>query len=132
MKNKVAIVYSDYYKDVTNGLLNGFNNSIDASFECDEFKVSGSWELIYKINSLIEKYDKFVAIGVIIKGETDHYEFLSSSIANQLLNLTTLNNVYISNCVLNVLNINQATKRAGSENNKGSESAQALNNLFIT
>ena len=132
MKNKVAIVYSDYYKDVTNGLLDGFSNSIDASFECDEFRVSGSWELIYKINSLIEKYDKFVAIGVIVKGETDHYEFLSSSIANQLLNITTLKNVYISNCVLNVLNIDQATERAGSENNKGSESAQALNKLFIT
>ena len=127
MKNKVAIVYSDYYKDVTYGLLNGFKNSIDATFECDEFKVSGSWEIIYKINSLVDEYDKFEAIGVIVKGETDHYEFLSSSIANQLLNLTTTKNVYISNCVLNVLNIDQA-----SENNKGAESAQALNNLFIT
>ncbi len=132
MKSKVAIVYSDYYKDITNGLLDGFNNSIDASFECDEFKVNGSWEIIYKINSLIDKYDKFVAIGVIVKGETDHYEFLSASIANQLLNLTTLKNVYISNCILNVLNIEQATERAGSKNNKGSESALALNNLFIT
>ena len=79
MKNKVAIVYSDYYKDVTSGLLDGFNNSIDSTFECYEFKVSGSWEIIYKINSLIDEYDKFVAIGVIVKGETDHYEFLSSS-----------------------------------------------------
>ena len=70
MKNKVAIVYSDYYKDVTSGLLDGFNNSIDSTFECDEFKVSGSWEIIYKINSLIDEYDKFVAIGVIVKGET--------------------------------------------------------------
>ena len=132
MKNKVAIVYSDYYKDVTKSLVDGFNNSIDATFECDEFKVSGSWEIIYKINSLIDEYDKFVAVGVIVKGETDHYEFLSSSIANQLLNLTTTKNIYISNCVLNVLNIDQATERAGSENNKGAESAQALNNLFIT
>ncbi len=41
MKNKLAIVYSDYYKDVTSGLLDGFNNSIDASFVCDEFK--GKW-----------------------------------------------------------------------------------------
>ena len=65
MKNKVAIVYSDYYKDVTSGLLDGFNNSIDSTFECDEFKVSGSWEIIYKINSLIDEYDKFVAIGVL-------------------------------------------------------------------
>ena len=36
MKNKVAIVYSDYYKDVTNGLLSGFNNSIDKTVECEK------------------------------------------------------------------------------------------------
>ena len=55
-----------------------------------------------------------------------------TGIANQLLNLTTTKNVDISNCVLNVLNIDQASERAGTENNKGAESALALNNLFIT
>ena len=132
MKNKVAIVYSDYYKDVTSGLLDGFNNTIDSTFEGDEFKVSGSWEIIYKINSLIDEYDKFVAIGVIVKGETDHYEFLSSSIANALLSMTITRNVYISNCVLNVQTLEQAKNRASDDKNKGSESGYAINNLFLT
>ena len=132
MKNKIAIVYSNYYQDVTNGLIDGFNKKIDSSFECEQFQVNGSWEIIYKINSLINEYDKFVAIGVIVKGETDHYEYLSSSITNQLLNLTISKNIYISNCVLNVLNIDQAINRSEEQNNKGSESAEALNNLFIT
>ena len=132
MKNKVAIVYSNYYQDVTNGLIDGFNKKIDSSFECEQFQVNGSWEIIYKINSLINEYDKFVAIGVIVKGETDHYEYLSSSITNQLLNLTISKNIYISNCVLNVLNIDQAINRSEEQNNKGSESAEAINNLFIT
>ena len=90
MKNKVAIVYSDYYKEISELLVKGFNKSIDDRFICDAYKVDGSWELIHKINSLSDEYDKFVAIGIIVKGETDHYEYLSSSIANTLLSMTCL------------------------------------------
>ena len=132
MKNKVAIVYSDYYKEISELLVKGFNKSIDDRFICDAYKVDGSWELIHKINSLSDEYDKFVAIGIIVKGETDHYEYLSSSIANTLLSMTVSKNIYISNCVLNVQSIQQAENRATESKNKGSESAKAINNLFLT
>ncbi len=132
MKNKIAIVHSDYYQDISQSLVDGFMKSIDTSFDCNTYNVEGSWELVYKINALIGEYDKFVAIGIIVKGETDHYEYLSSAIANALLSMTTTNNVYISNCVLNVQNLQQAENRATEDRNKGSESANALNNLFLT
>jgi|TARA_E500000081_G_scaffold23799_1_gene27563 6,7-dimethyl-8-ribityllumazine synthase len=132
MKNKIAIVHSDYYQDISQSLVDGFMKSIDTSFDCNTYNVEGSWELVYKINSLIGEYDKFVAIGVIVKGETDHYEYLSSAISNALLSMTTTNNVYISNCVLNVQNLQQAENRATEDKNKGSESANAINNLFLT
>ena len=132
MKNKIAIVHSDYYQDISQSLVDGFMKSIDTSFGCNTYNVEGSWELVYKINSLIGEYDKFVAIGVIVKGETDHYEYLSSAISNALLSMTTTNNVYISNCVLNVQNLQQAENRATEVKNKGSESANAINNLFLT
>ena len=132
MKNRIAIVYSDYYQDISQSLVDGFKKSIDTSFDCDTYNVEGSWELVYKINSLIGEYDKFVAIGVIVKGETDHYEYLSSGISNALLSITTANNVYISNCVLNVQNLQQAENRATEDKNKGTESANAINNLFLT
>ena len=132
MKNRIAIVHSDYYQDISQSLVDGFMKSIDTSFDCNTYNVKGSWELVYKINTLIGEYDKFVAIGVIVKGETDHYEYLSSSIANALLSMTTTNNVYISNCVLNVQNLQQAENRATKDKNKGSESANAINNLFRT
>ena len=48
-----------------------------------------------------------------------------------LINLTIHNNIYIANCVLNVLNIDQAKARISENNNKGSEAASALNNLFL-
>ena len=132
MKNKIAIVHSDYYQDISQSLVDGFMKSIDTDFDCNTYNVEGSWELVYKINSLIGEYDKFVAIGVIVKGETDHYEYLSSAISNALLSMTTSNNVYISNCVLNVQNLQQAENRATEGKNKGSESANAINNLFLT
>ena len=132
MKNKIAIVHSDYYQDISQSLVDGFMKSIDTNFDCNTYNVEGSWELVYKINSLIGQYDKFVAIGVIVKGETDHYEYLSSAISNALLSMTTSNNVYISNCVLNVQNLQQAENRATEDKNKGSESANAINNLFLT
>ena len=131
MKNNLALVISDYYKDITDGLVSGFNSIIHKDFQVDTFYVTGAWEIIYKINSLTDQYDKFVAIGAIVKGETDHYEFISSGVANGLIDLTIHRNIYISNCVLNVHNIQDARNRAeNNDKNKGLESAKAINNLF--
>ena len=133
MKNKVAIVAANYYENITNGLIDGFQNELDSSFDKEVYKVDGAWELIYKINqlSIIEKIDKFVAIGVIVKGDTDHYEYISNGVVDGLINLTIHNNIYIANCVLNVLNLNQAKARISGNTNKGKEAASALNNLFL-
>lgn len=131
MKNNLALIISDYYKDITDGLVSGFNSLINKDFQVDIFYVTGAWEIIYKINSLSDQYDKFVAIGAIVKGETDHYEYISSGVANGLIGLTINKNIYISNCILNVHDIQDAINRAENNNkNKGLESAKAINNLF--
>jgi 6,7-dimethyl-8-ribityllumazine synthase len=133
MKNKVALVAANYYEDITYGLIDGVKNELDPSFEICEYKVDGAWELIYKINQLSsnDNIDKFIAIGVIVKGDTDHYEYISNGVVDGLINLTIHNNIYIANCVLNVLNLDQAEARIKENKNKGSEAAIALNNLFI-
>ena len=133
MKNKVALVAANYYEDITNGLIDGVKNELDPRFEICEYKVEGAWELIYKINQLSsnENIDKFIAIGVIVKGDTDNYEYISNGVVDGLINLTIHNNIYIANCVLNVLNLDQAEARIKENKNKGSEAAIALNNLFI-
>ncbi len=131
MKNKIALVISDYYKDITDGLTSGFNSQINKNFQVDVYYVTGAWEIIHKINSLIDNYDKFVAIGAIVKGDTDHYEYISSGVTNGLVELTIHKNIYISNCVLNVHNIQDAISRAeNNDKNKGLDSARAINNLF--
>ena len=128
--NKVAVVYSSYYTDVIQGLLEGIKNTIDESFNVDYYKVPGSWDIIYKTNTLSKEYKIFIAVGVICKGDTDHYEYISNSVANGLLNLTINKGLYIANCILNVHNLEQANIRSTQELNKGSEAANAINLLF--
>ena len=84
MKSNVAIVVSDYYEDISSGLVDGFTKSLDPKFTIDTHYVTGAWEIIHKINSLTDKYDKFVAIGAIIKGGTDHYEYISQGVIDGL------------------------------------------------
>ncbi len=133
MKNKVAIVAANYYENITNDLVDGVKNNLNESFDTSTYFVDGAWEIIYKINDLSENdsIDKFVAIGVIIKGDTDHYEYISKGVVDGLINLTIKNNIYIANCVLNVLSMNQAIVRTKGSKNKGIEAASALNNLFV-
>ena len=133
MKNKVAIVAANYYENITNDLVDGVKNNLNVSFDTNTYLVDGAWEIIYKINdlSLNDSIDKFVAIGVIIKGDTDHYEYISKGVVDGLINLTIKNNIYIANCVLNVLNTDQAIARTKGKKNKGHEAASALNNLFL-
>ena len=133
MKNKVAIVAANYYENITSDLVDGVKNNLNNSFNTSTYFVDGAWEIIYKINDLSENesINKFVAIGVIIKGDTDHYEYISQGVVDGLINLTIKNNIYIANCVLNVLNIDQAIARTKGDKNKGIEAASALNNLFV-
>ena len=112
MKSNVAIVVSDYYEDISSGLVDGFTNSLDPKFTIDTHNVTGAWEIIHKINSLTDKYDKFVAIGAIIKGGTDHYEYISQGVIDGLIKLTIDKNIYIANCVLNVHDVNDAYDRS--------------------
>ncbi len=133
MKNKVAIVAANYYENITNDLVDGALNNLNKSFETNTYFVDGAWEIIFKINDLSvnESIDKFIAIGVIVKGDTDHYEYISKGVIDGLINLTIKNNIYIANCVLNVLNMDQAITRTNGDKNKGIEAASALNNLFV-
>jgi len=131
MKSNVAIVVSDYYEDISSGLVDGFTNSLDPKFTIDTHNVTGAWEIIHKINSLTDKYDKFVAIGAIIKGGTDHYEYISQGVIDGLIKLTIEKNIYIANCVLNVHDVKDAYYRSKNNvDNKGSQAAIAINNLF--
>ena len=82
----------------------------------------GAFEIPVVIARNIKKYDGFIAIGSIIKGETPNFEFISSAITNGLIQLSILYKKPIGNAILTCLNQRQANARAV----KGFEAARAV------
>ena len=87
----------------------------------------GSFELIYGSKVLSKKkFDAIIAIGCVIKGETDHYNFICSSVSKGIMELNLISSIPIIFCVLTDHNKTQSIDRSGGKyGNKGSESAIA-------
>ena len=73
---KILIVTADYYKDITASLLKSANNNLN-KFSTKIIKVPGVFEVPVVISKNIKKYDGFIALGCVIKGETPHFDFIS-------------------------------------------------------
>ena len=124
----IELVSSNYYSELTDNMVSSIETFCEKSnISYNIHKVNGVWEIPYRINSLAANSNYFVAIGVVIKGETDHYEYISSAVSNGLITLSLNKDVYISNCILNVKNYNQAVERSKT---KGVEAIEALLNIL--
>ena len=123
------IVYSDYYKDISKSLLKGSTNILKKNnIKYELHRIDGSFEIPQLINIKLKskKYYAVLALGCIIKGQTPHFDFISSSISNSIMDLSIKYSLPIANGVLNCLNKKQAKLRSSSKRNKGSEAAKAL------
>ena len=79
MKKKYLIVIADYYKDISKALLNSALELIPKSNIVKIIKVPGVFEIPVTISKNIKKYDAFIALGCVIKGETPHFDFISQA-----------------------------------------------------
>ena len=86
------------------------------------FEVPGAFEIPVVISRNINKYDGFIALGLIIKGKTPNFDFISSAITNGLIHLSILSKKPIGNGILTCVNEKQAKLRS----NKGYEAAIAV------
>ena len=123
------IVYSDYYKDISKSLLKGAVNILKKNnIKYELHRIDGSFEIPQLINIKLKskKYCAALALGCIIKGQTPHFDFISSSISNSIMDLSIKYSLPIANGVLNCLNKKQAKSRSSSKKNKGAEAAKAL------
>lgn len=92
----IAIVLSEFNQEVTNGLLNGCLASLKTGGFNDEnvdvHKVPGAFELPAKVKFLASSekkdYKAIIALGCVIKGETDHYHYISQAVTNGIMALT--------------------------------------------
>ena len=128
---KILILNSNYYKDISKNLvLNAKKKLIQHKFLVHILNVPGVYEIPFAIKKNIKKYDGFVALGCVIKGETPHFDFICSSVFKSILDLSINYNKPISNGIITALNISQAKNRSMNNKkdkpNKGSESANAL------
>jgi len=125
---KLAVVISRFNEFVTERLLSGAVNTIirhnGSEKDIDIIKVPGSYELLFAVKKAAErgKYDAIIALGAIIRGQTSHYEFLSSAVINNLITISLDKNVPVSSGILTTETLEQAIERAGSKaGNRGSE-----------
>ena len=132
---KICIVASKYYEDITNMLIDGTNDVLKnhkKKFKTKIIYVPGVFEIPYAISKNLKKYDAFVALGCVIKGETPHFDFISKSSIDAIMKLSIKNKKPIGNGILTCLNKAQAVERADkSHKNKGKEAADAVIELLI-
>tara|TARA_X000000950_G_scaffold272330_1_gene354710 strand:- start:367 stop:792 length:426 start_codon:yes stop_codon:yes gene_type:complete len=128
---KILIVNSNYYKDISNNLvLNVKKTLLNVKFKLSIINIGGAYEIPIAIRKNINKFDGFIALGCVIKGQTPHFDLLCSSLFNSILSLSVKYNKPIGNGVITALNLNQAKQRSKKTKfkkpNKGSEAAKAV------
>ena len=126
MKKKVLIVVSDYYKDISEPLLKSTIKYLNKKISLKIIKVPGVFEIPIIISKNIKKFDGFIAIGCVIRGKTAHFDLISKSVIDGIMNLSIDNKKPIGNCILTCFNYRQALARK----NKGKEAAFALNSIL--
>ena len=125
---RILIVEARYYEHLSDLLLEGARAAIEAArHEHQTLTVPGALEIPAAIGLAAEsgRYDAFVALGVVIRGETFHFEIVAGESARGLMALS-LDGLAIGNGILTVENEAQALARARpDEKNKGGEAAKA-------
>jgi len=122
MKNKYLIVIANYYQDISNGLLESAKNNLPKSSIIKIINVPGVFEIPVTISKNIKKYDAFLALGCVIKGQTPHFDFISQASTEAIMKLSIENKKPIGNGIITCLNMKQAIIRT----KKGREAAQAV------
>ncbi len=126
---KICIVIAEYYPKISSNLLAGSVKVLKKSNIKNYKKISapGIFELPVIISRNINKYDAFIALGCVIKGQTPHFNFISRAATNAIMKLSITSKKPIGNGILTCLNIKQAYKRADpSKKDKGGEAARAV------
>ena len=125
---RFLIVEARFYSHLNDMLIEGASAALKAGgHEVETITVPGALEIPAAIAMAAEsgRYDGFVGIGVVIRGETYHFEIVAGESARGIMALT-MDGIAIGNGILTVENETQALVRADpAQKNKGGEAAQA-------
>ena len=93
-----------------------------SSLSINFIRVPGVFEIPVTISKNIKKYDAFIALGCVIKGQTPHFDFISSASTQAIMDISVDSKKPIGNGIITCLNMKQAKTRG----KKGKEAAQAV------
>ena len=121
---KICIVTSTYNRQITFKLRSNAKKilkSVD-KISVTDFEVPGAFEIPVMISKLANRYDGFIAIGCVIKGQTKNFDLISHAITNGIMQISINEKKPIGNAILTCFNQNQAKKRF----DRGAEAAKAV------
>ncbi len=126
----LLLVRAPYYADVVEGMTKGAREILrESGATFDTIDVAGAFELPQAIRIALRgatKFDGFVALGCVVKGETDHYEFICAATMQGLMDVALQYGIALGSGLLTVDDIGQAEARSAPDrHNKGAEAAVA-------
>lgn len=123
----ILIVESRFYEDISDMLVEGTTAALETrGATWERLDVPGTFEVPAVINMTLDRYDGFVALGCVIRGETTHYDYVCGESARGLQELALHKHAAIGYGILTVENRDQAVARADPKRrNKGGEAAGA-------
>ena len=119
---KILLVVANYYQDISKGLIQSAKKKFSKNYILDFKEVTGVFEIPVVISKNIKRYDGFLALGCVIKGQTPHFDFISLATTNAIMDLSVNSKKPIGNGVITCLNMKQAKARK----TKGAEAADAV------
>ena len=128
-KFKILIVASDFYSNITSKMIISAEEELKKNkYSFDLIRVNGSLEIptMIAIKLKKNKYDGAIALGCIIKGQTNHNEVIANTIATSLLNISVENLKPVGNAVLSCNNLTQASARTRGSKNRPAEAVAAI------
>ena len=128
---KILIVNANYYKNISKKLILSAKKKLKNSVKLSIINVAGIYEIPIAIRKNIKKFDGFVALGCVIKGETYHFEIVANESSRALTDLSINYSTPIGNGILTVSDKDQAIKRSDpNQLNKGAGAALACLSLI--
>ncbi len=127
---KLAVVSTHWNEEIIKPMLHDCLLTLnECNVENKSFTVPGAYELPFVAQSLCESFDAIILLGCIIKGETPHFEIISQSISDKVLETSLKKNIPIIFGVLTTNNEAEAMERAAY---KGTEYAMSALNVLDT
>ncbi len=132
---KILIINSNYYKNISKNLvLEAKKKLLKEKYKVSILEVPGIFEIPIAIRRNINKFDGFVALGCVIKGQTPHFDLICFSTFDSISKLSIRYNKPVGNGIITALSMKQALLRSKISNikkpNKGSEAALAIVSVF--